>query len=235
MQKESLQQANGNSIDERLLLQTGYVEKVNSVGKGEIIEISLYLPLVNMLGWTEVPYIKFSVGGALFRKYTPAAWDAKAQTCTLFIDAAHDGPGTTWARRLRERDLVQYIKVGSSRQSPHPTGRIVGLGDVTSIGQLLALFQMTNPGTRFSGVLLITDREQSEYCNKNLSPYLHPVLCEDTDQITPVISWINAQKYSIPDTCFYITGNDFMVIQLRKSLIAMGFATEQIKVKGFWS
>lgn len=235
MQKEFLQQVNSNSIDEQLLLQTGYVEKVNNAGQGEIIEISLYLPLVNMLDWTEVPYIKFAVGGTLFRKYTPAIWDSKNQTCIIFIDAAHDGPGTTWARKLRERDLVKYLKVGSSRQSPHPTCRIVGLGDATSIGQLLALLQMTNPDSRFSGVVLIPNREQFEYCNKKLSPYLHPVLGEGPDQITPVISWINAQKYSIPGTCFYITGNDFVVIQLRKSLIAMGFAAAQIKVKGFWS
>lgn len=235
MQKEALQQANGKSFDDRLLLQTGYVEKVNSVGKGKILEIRLFLPLVNMQDWTEVPYIKFAVGGTFFRKYTPATWDAKDQICTLFIDAAHDGPGANWASKLRGRDLVQYIKVGSSRQSPHPVSRIVGLGDATSIGQLLALFQMTNPYTRFSGVLLITDHEQFEYCNKNLSPYLYPVLCKDTAQIAPVISWINAQRYSIPDTCFYITGNDFMVIQLKKSLIAMGFAAEQIKVNGFWS
>lgn len=154
MQKESLQQTKGNSIDERLLLQTGYVEN---------------------------------------------------------------------------------IKVGSSHQSPHPASRIVGLGGTTSIGQLFSLFQMTNPDTRFSGILLITGREQSEYCNKNPSPYLLPVLGEDPGQTALVIPWINAQKYLIPNTFFYTTRNDFVVPQLRKSLIFMGFATEQIKVKGFWS
>ena len=37
-------------------------------------------------------YIKFRMNDLTFRDYTPSGWDADTHTCTLYLDAAHNGP-----------------------------------------------------------------------------------------------------------------------------------------------
>src|SRR3954469_13769294 len=92
------------------LLKTGRVLAVRSWLPATMIEIDLHLPSIDMQQWQEVPYIKFRVGTLSYRDYTPTEWDAATGTCTLFINTAHSGPGSLWARNLRRNDSVQYIK-----------------------------------------------------------------------------------------------------------------------------
>ncbi|RVT97338.1 hypothetical protein EOD41_18745 [Mucilaginibacter limnophilus] len=61
-----------------------------------VVEIDLYLPGSRMQTWVEVPYIKFRVADLQFRDYTPFGWDAETETCSLLVDAAHKGLGTSW-------------------------------------------------------------------------------------------------------------------------------------------
>jgi hypothetical protein len=77
---------------ESRLLQTGTVLDVRPWTPSTLIEIDLHLPLVDMQQWEQVPYIKFRVDNFTFRDYTPSGWDAETRTCTIYIDAVHNGP-----------------------------------------------------------------------------------------------------------------------------------------------
>ncbi len=210
------------------LLQTGRVLEVRVWEPATIIEIDLHLPLVDMRQWAEVPYIKFSVGDSCYRDYTPFGWDAETATCSLLVDIAHEGCGSNWAKQLRAGDAVQYIKIGDTRQSPHPTNLVVGLGDASSLGHLLALQQLTLPGIRFDGAVLLG----SQHAGQLVKDYFRSPLCTLTNPYE-LADWLAEQGYCTEHTSFYLTGNRQLVVELRSLLRNLGHSN--IQAKGFWS
>lgn len=213
---------------ERQLLKTGQVLAVRIWEPATMVQIDLHLPLADMRLWNEVLYIKFRVDDLSFRDYTPFGWDAEKSTCTLLIDTAHVGPGSTWAKSLQAGDHIQYLKIESTRQSPHPTNLVVGLGDASSLGHLLALQQLTLPTIRFDGAVLLDNPGSEKLFRDGFpSPISTLTNCDELYQ------WLPEQGYCTAHTCFYLIGNHHMVSDLRRLLKSLGH--ERICVKGFWS
>lgn len=210
------------------LLNHGIVLDVRKWPGSPMIEIDLHLPECIMRDWTEVQYIKFNIGELIFRDYTPYGWDADTSTCSLLIDASHNGPGSRWARSLQKNDGVYYLKTDSTRQSLHATNLVVGLGDNTSLAHLFALQELTLPAIRFDSAVL-TDNGQT---GKLLSCYFKraPVPCTSEAEL---IRWLSRQEFCNVHTSFYLTGNEGLVVRLRRALKDRGYFN--IKVKGFWS
>jgi len=213
---------------ESKLLKIGHVLEVRHWEQGTIVEVDLHLPLENMQQWKEVPYIKLQVDHLCFRDYTPFGWDAGTATCSLLIDSAHRGPGSSWAKQLQSGDAVHYLKVEGTHQAPHPTDLVVGLGDASSLAHILALQQMTLPVSRFEGAVLLDNQPTKQ----QFHDYFHsPVrTLSNRDELA---EWLLAQNYCTTHTWFYLTGNNDMVSQMRRSLRNTGHTN--IRVKGFWS
>jgi NADPH-dependent ferric siderophore reductase len=213
---------------ESKLLKTGQVLEVRHWEQGTIVEVDLHLPLEDMKQWKEVPYIKFQVDHLCFRDYTPFGWDAGTATCSLLIDSAHQGPGSSWAKYLQAGDKVHYLKVEGTHQSPHPTDLVVGLGDASSLAHILALQQLTLPVSRFEGAVLL----DNQHTGKQFHDYFHPPLktLTNLDELT---EWLLVQNYCTAHTWFYLTGNNSIVSQMRRSLRNTGHTN--IRIKGFWS
>ncbi|SDZ80035.1 ferredoxin reductase domain-containing protein [Pedobacter hartonius] len=210
------------------LLKHGTVLDVRKWPRSPMIEVDLHLPESDMRYWNEVLYIKFNVGSLIFRDYTPFGWDAEISTCSLLIDAGHDGPGSRWARSLQKGDCIDYLKTDSTHQSPHLTNLVVGIGDNSSLGHLFALQHLTLPATRFDSAVL-TDNGQT---GDLLSSYFNrpPVPCASESEL---IEWLSVQGFCNDHTSFYLTGNEGLVVRLRKALKNLGYFG--IKAKGFWS
>ncbi len=217
-----------HGVLDQQFLKHGTVLEVRNWPGSPVMEIDLHLPASDMRRWNEVVYIKFDVGEFCFRDYTPFGWDAETSTCSLLIDTAHDGPGTRWARKLRGGVIVKYLKADSSRQLPHATNLVVGLGDNTSLAHLLALQQLTMPATRFDGAVL-TDSPQTAYL---LNTYFRWPLASHSSE-PDLVDWLAGQGYCAEHTSFYLTGNEQLVIRLRKVLKGLGHLN--IRVKSFWS
>jgi len=215
------------SIFDQHLLKHGTVLDVRKWPGSPMIEVDLHLPESDMRYWTEVLYIKFSVGGLLFRDYTPFGWDAETSTCSLLIDASHDGPGSRWAKSLLKGGSVDYLKTDTTHQSPHVTNLVVGLGDNTSLAHLFALQNLTLPAIRFDSAVLTDNGQTGEL----LSSYFErpPVPCASESEL---IGWLSVQGFCNEHTSFYLTGNEGLVIRLRQALKDLGYF--HIKVKGFW-
>jgi len=214
-------------ILENQLLNTGSVLAIRYWELSGLIEIDLHLPSVDMLHWKQIPYIKLRVDGFSFRDYSPFGWDAETSTCSILVDSAHKGPGSRWAQHLSIGDTVFYFGPESTRQFPHPTDCVVGLGDASSVGHLLALQQLTVPVSRFD-MAIVLDSPQSEVLRDTFSPVLN--ILPNYDDLA---NWLVKQQYSIANTSFYVNGNNELVTTLRKLLKKMGYS--QIRVKGFWS
>ena len=224
----------GELLEPRLL-QSGKVLEVRAWEPSTLIEIDLHLPLIDMTRWQQVPYIKFRVGHLTFRDYTPSGWDAETCTCTIYVDAIHNGPGANWARALQSGDTVSYYKqVGFTRHSPVPTAAIIALGDESSLGHLLALQKMVLPHTRFSGGIVMGEEQHRNLFNEYFWSPIEPVARKDVYGHNSLMEWVLKQGYSLHDTMFYLAGNNTMVAQLRKLLRAQGYPSGQIKAQGFW-
>lgn len=209
------------------LLKIGRVLDVRTWEPGNMIEIDLHLPLADVEQWNEVPYIKFRVDDLCFRDYTPFGWDAETATCSILIDAAHDGPGCRWARHLNTGDHIQYLKIDSTRQSPHPTDCVVGLGDASSLGHLLALQQLTLPASRFEGAVLLESLHTGQLFNDYFNLPVSTLTNYDD-----LANWLVKKDYHNGRTWFYLTGNHQLVTGLRRLLKSLGYPN--MRVKGFW-
>ncbi|MET1057348.1 MAG: hypothetical protein ABWY16_18690 [Pedobacter sp.] len=212
---------------ESQLLNSGEVLDVRTLDASGLIEIEMHLPNVEMRNWNHVPYIKLRVDDFSFRDYTPFGWDADTATCSILIDSDHEGPGSRWAKELRKGDTVYHFRTESTRQSPHPTDFVVGLGDASGIGHLLALQQLTVPVSRFESAVII-DSLAGQLLHENYSPALNTM-----STLEEMAGWIVKQGYCTAHTWFYLIGNNQMVTALRRQLKSMGHA--HIQVKGFWS
>jgi len=219
---------------EAKLLEAGRVLDVRFWQEKAIVEIDLHLPKSNMSKWTEVPYIKFKVDTLTYRDYTPCGWDAETRTCTIFIDAAHNGAGSKWARALKTGDEVGYMPAAPTRHRPDVSKTIIALGDASSLGHMLALQQLAQPRANFTGAIAVSNAE----CCMQFKDYLHssldPVLRKDEYGHHSLMEWLLSQQHKLNDVVFYIAGNNTMVSQMRKLLKQQGYASGQIKVHGFW-
>src|SRR5580698_7103319 len=144
------------ALAEAPFLRKGEVLAVRAWEPGSIREIDLHLPDCDMSKWTSAQHIKCKVGVLSYRDYTPSGWDAETHTCTLLIYAAHDGPGSRWARDLRPGDQLSYRKPESSHHHPEAK-QLCFLGDETTIAHFLALQQLAEPGTTINGAILLSE------------------------------------------------------------------------------
>ncbi|RFZ85880.1 hypothetical protein DYU05_09920 [Mucilaginibacter terrenus] len=227
--------AKAGSLLEKRLIQSGKVLEVRHWVPSTMIEVDLHLPAAEVAAWQEVPYLKFKVADLTYRDYTPSGWDAETRTCTIYVDAAHIGPGSRWASSLKKGDEVYYIKVGSTRHSPKSTPAIIGLGDESSMGHLLALQQMVVPKARFSGAVVIANEDHRRQFEEYFWSPLQPLARTDVHGHQSIIEWVKQQHYDVSQTAFYLAGNNTMVQKVRKMLREMGFPPAQISTQGFWS
>ena len=230
---EKIRQKAGGLFGQQFL-QTGTVLEVRVWEPSTMIEIDLHLPFADMTNWNEVPYIKFKVADFSYRDYTPSGWDAETQTCTIYIDAAHNGPGSSWARQLQKGSTIKYLKIRPTNHAPEGTSAIVGLGDESSMGHLLALQQMVLPSARFSGAILMANESHRTLFSEYFRSPLRPVASDDVYGHHTLIQWVIDQRYTLENTVFYIAGNHTMVAQLRKMLRLQGYGAAQIRAQGFW-
>ncbi len=220
---------------ENRTLKTARVLEVRKWPSSTIIEIDLHMPTTSMEDWNEVNYMKCKVADFTYRDYTPSGWDAETQTCTLYIDVNHKGPGCSWAQNLASGDEIGYMGIKSTRQTPVNTSAIICLGDESSLGHLLGMQQLAVPATRFSGAVLMGDDTNRNLFTEYFRTPLQPVLRTDVYGHHSLTEWLLQQSYHLENTFFYLTGNSTMVMQLRKILKQQGYSHNQIKSQGFWS
>jgi NADPH-dependent ferric siderophore reductase len=223
---------------ERKLVRSATVLAVRAWEPASFIEIDLHLPGVDMNKWDEVQHIKCKVGPLIYRDYTPMGWDADTQTCTLFIDAAHEGPGSRWAKALERGDTLSYLGISSSHHQLVRNKRLVFLGDETSIGHFLALRQLVDgqQGMSVCGAIAIAEKHhQDEFGRYFPHSGLEAVNKRYGTDYIGLETWIDDHTMTDPsDTIFYLAGYIPAMMRLRKMLRQKGYANGQVKVQGFW-
>lgn len=224
-----------SGLIENHILKTGHVLEARHWDSAALIEVDLHLPTADMENWNEVNYIKCKVSDFTYRDYTPAGWDAETKTCTLYIDIAHQGTGSQWAQKLKRGSEISYLGIKSTRQTPVNSSAVICLGDESSIGHLLAMQQLTQPLTRFTGAIAMECEKSRTLFKEYFRSPLQTITKSDHYGHHSLTEWLLKQSYHLDNTVFYIAGNNTMVMQLRKTLKQQGYHSHQIKAQGFWN
>ena len=222
------------SFIEKTFTHKGKVLAVRSWNPATFYEVDLHLPEASGMGsWHKAQRINIRVAPFTFRDYTPAGWDAETRTCTLYIDAAHNGPGSRWVRSLKEGDAVTYFNIESAHQSMPPGIKPVFLGDQSSIGHFSALAQLAGPDTPIKGALALeAPAHHLQFFKSFYSLPLEQLSIRRSVQ-NSLSAWITTADFS-DDHTFYLVGNAHMVTGLRKQLRGKGISSRNIKAQGFW-
>jgi NADPH-dependent ferric siderophore reductase len=214
---------------EQKLTHEGRILAVRSWDHGGLYEIDLHLPdVANMENWHKAQRIIVRVAPLTFRDYTPASWDAATKTCTLYIDAFHEGPGARWAASAKAGEMLSYVGIdGASHQAIDPKTPAVFLGDASAIGQFLAFRQIAGPAQQILGAIYLEEAAHRAAFHRTLSELPLDAVSSEA----ALYQWV--EKAAPPqDAAWYLVGRSKLVADLRRSLRALGY--KQIKAQGFW-
>jgi NADPH-dependent ferric siderophore reductase len=215
---------------ERSVLRRGRVIGLRAWDPGTLVEVDLHLPGTDMSHWDEAQHIKCRVASYTFRDYTAAGWDVQTRTCTLYIDTAHEGPGSRWAMGLREGDAFYYAGVSRTPHPPAPWSRVVCLGDESSLGHILAFRQLLPRSSSLYGAVVLQDA-----AHRACFPDFFRLPMETVESVDALPRWIRDRPDLVGDAIFYVVGSAGLVRRLRFQLKEQGVEGSRIKAQGFWS
>ncbi len=220
---------------ERRLLKTATVLAVRPWEPATFLEIDLHLPYCDMSVWQEVMHMKCRVGALAYRDYTPSGWDAETRTCTLFIDAAHEGQGSQWAKSLKAGDPISYLGISSSHHKPASGKRLIFLGDETTIGHFFALHQLAGHSAQIDGAIAIAHKHhQHEFAHYFSRLGLQTLDKDDSGEYRELQEWVGAVHPDDNNTVFYLAGYTPAIVRLRKLLKVKGYGGSQVRTQEFW-
>jgi NADPH-dependent ferric siderophore reductase len=200
---------------------------------GNFYEIGIQIPDANFGKMNGVPHLKCRVAPLTFRDYTLSKWDNERKTGALFIDAAHHGPGSEWARSLRTADALHYLNIETNRYPVAEYKSLLFLGDQSAVGHFLALQQLADKTSAVSGAIVISHNAHREALKANYPQLpLQSVQLKGNLSVT-LINWLEQQK-SASDSLICLAGNTEMVIAMRYYLRGKGIPGKNIKAQGFW-
>jgi NADPH-dependent ferric siderophore reductase len=216
---------------ERQLGKKGIVLEVRSWNPSTFYEVDLHLPGVDMDKWTSVQHMKTKVAEYVYRDYTPASWDVETQTCTLYIDASHDGDGSKWVAQLRKGDQICYLGIGGTNAKPVDGKQILCLGDSSCVGHFLALEQLVGKGNIAGALVIKEENHRAEFASyfDTLLEAIPPKLSNNIDNLH---NWLKEQQWG--SNAIYIAGNVPMVVGLKQKIRSLPDFDAAVKVQGFW-
>ena len=219
------------NLIENAIAKTGTVLSVRAWKPSTFIEVDVHFPGMDMSGWTRVQHIKTKVAPGVYRDYTPAGWDADIRTCTLYIDAVQDGPGSNWVKSLQAGDEITYVGVGGTMHKPVQDNEMIVLGDMSCIGHYLALQQLAGE-KNLSGAIAIAEESHCDEFSKYFKWKVQPVIQEDIGGLNSLLEW--TQGKNLANTDVYISGHIPTCVALRKELKRRKDQPSGIRAQGFW-
>ena len=220
---------------ERKWLKNATVLAIRAWEPATFFEIDLHMPDCDMSQWQEVQHMKCKVGPLSYRDYTPSGWDVETRTCTLFIDADHEGQGSRWVKNLQTGDRISYLGISSSHHHPAPGKRLVFLGDETTIGHFFALHQLAGLRAHVEGAITLAHKHhQDEFSHYFSQLGLQTLDKGDNGQYRKLEEWVGDLRAGDNDTVFYLAGYSPAVVRMRKLLKGKGYSGNQVRAQGFW-
>ena len=222
------------------MLSSAQVIGIQKWEKSSLYEIEIMMPSLKPESWNTIRRLKCQVGLLEYRDYTPALWTENPNTCTLFIEANHQGTGSEWVKNLQ---IGEEILIGEAHAANVPIreGSILGLGDTTAIGHFLALKQLTNQITYPLKVGIFTNGQYDapldfmfDHPNFSFFPFTTEPSSTIACSLTALENWIEPIDLN-SFSSVYIAGNNTLVKSLRSLIKTKINRDIKIYRHGFWS
>lgn len=216
------------------MLSSAKVIDVKYWNPSSMVEIEVHFPTLQTEKWKTIHRVKCRVGDLEYRDYTPSSWDTGKGTFKLYVEAGHDGAGSRWAQQIKAGDEILLGAVHAA-QIPLKEGRILCMVDLSALGHVLSLKQLTDQG-RFPmdvAVFLHESFHIPEYLQKE-NPEFEFLYRENEHNVSVLEEWLMSKKLANYES-ICIAGNTPMVSQLRKKLKANPQVGARILAQGFWS
>ncbi|MCK7554433.1 siderophore-interacting protein [Chitinophaga sedimenti] len=210
------------SLLESAFAREGRILSVKSWQPDTVFELEVHFPEMSMSKWTTTQHMKVKVAEGAYRDYTPTMWNAAKQTCTLVVDAVHDGPGSRWARRLRAGDALVHLGVASALDKPELDTPMFAMGDLSALGHFTALRQLAAG----QPVQIAVEAHAAGHESYLRELHVTPVASE-----AALLQWWRNQQAT--GGMVYLAGNMRSCINLRKTIKAEGF-NGRVRAHGFW-
>jgi NADPH-dependent ferric siderophore reductase len=216
------------------MLTSAIVSDVMFWNPSTMVEIEVHLPTLETQKWKTIHRVKCRVGDLEYRDYTPSYWDPEKGTFKIFVEAGHDGAGSRWAQQIKAGDEILLGAVHSA-QIPSKEGKILCLVDLSALGHVLSLKQLTDRD-KFPmdvAVFLHEAYHIPEYLSEK-NPEFEFLYRENENNLVVMEQWLMSKKLANYES-ICIAGNTPMVSQLRKKLKGIPEVEARIFAQGFWS
>lgn len=177
--------------------------------------------------------VEFRTARKDMRHYTACSWDlAKGAFDVLFYKHG-EGPGRSWADRLKVGDEVRPLGPGSRVAIDHGADRHIVIGDETSIGNARAVLENAN-GSRVEGIIACS--RQTAELPKAAGVAFEPLVGQTQNVLTQgLIEWLE-RKGPEPGAIYYLTGNRDTVTGVGQFLLKrMGVPRKSLHLRVHWA
>lgn len=222
------------STIEKLFVKSGEIMAVRVWDGGNLHEIDIHLPDVNFGKWDKVQSIKCRISVFHYTDYTPALWDVEEKICTLYIDTAHNGQGSIWAKKQLVGNPFYYAKIEDGKHFPIAGKHLIFIGDQTSIGHFCAIWQLANKNTEISGFIAFNDKRTADGFSTNCAWLPLGTISVPNDIYYRTKKWLNDDRSPKDNFVFYVVGNTELIVSIRRLLRTYNIGGSMIKSKGFW-
>lgn len=215
------------------MLDKGHVVAVRTWQPGTMVEVDLHLPDIDLSQWLNVKRLKIKVAALEYRDYTPATWNAAKRICTMYIEAEHDGAGSTWAKSLKKGDEVLFGPAYAG-STPTETGKILCLGDGSALGHFLAIKQLTNRKLYpFSAVVFLANEYELPAKFVRDNPELDCITKKHGNALDELSQWVQQRDLS-QYTTIYMYGQASLVKGMKNLLRDKDEVQARIYSAAFW-
>ncbi|MYN27507.1 siderophore-interacting protein [Duganella levis] len=180
--------------------------------------------------WHAGDKIQIQLGGWVQRTYTPLDWDAEAGRLRILIYLHADGPGTQWARTLRQGDSCVVFGPRKSVRLAEPQPALIFVGDETSAGLAAALspaqilLEMNAPADS-AEVLAMLGLQHAQVCARH----------GDDAHIAELGNLLLAMLAGQPSAAIVLTGKASTIQHLTRLLRRQPGPAAQRHSKAYWA
>jgi NADPH-dependent ferric siderophore reductase len=174
-------------------------------------------------------------GSVVRRRYTIRRFDPGRRLIDIDVIMHGDGPGIRWAQAARPGAAVEAIgprgKIGlSSNAKSH-----LFAGDATAVPGSLAMIEALPAGLQATAYLMVADPRERQSFSADATNTV--TWCFESGANAPdgLVAAVSAAEVLPEGGHAYLAGEVALVAALKATLLAQGWAPDQISAKAYWN
>ena len=172
------------------------------------------------------------------RRYSVRAVDDSADTFTLWIAIAHDGPGARWAQSASEGDTVDVVGPRGKIPLDESADWHLFIGDVASLGTFYRMAHAIDAPGRAIFIVELDDPSDALTATFDESLGVTAIFVDRNarahDDSTGLMGGLAAFTLPPDEGHAYLFGEFHVMRELKVALMDRGIRSEQISLKAFY-